>query len=130
MAIDFDAVFGVHERALKIREARTEVLASNIANADTPGYKARDIDFRELINNASLSVRMKATNPGHMASAGEGVFEQHMKYRAPSQPSLDGNTVDPHIEKAEFGENSLRYEATLMFLSRKIQGIKSALKGE
>jgi flagellar basal-body rod protein FlgB len=110
-----------------VRSRRAEILASNIANADTPNYKARDIDFREILKAA----QQDSANPLQVSNhkpLNAMAFE--LKYRQPLQPSLDGNTVDTQVEKAEFTENALQYQASLSFLTGKIKSIMRALKGE
>ena len=114
-----DDLFGVHEKALALRSQRLGLLASNIANASTPGYKARDIDFA-----AALSA---AEQPGaNLASATDAAT----KYHVPLQPSLDGNTVELNTEQTQFAENAIQYRTTLSFLEGRIGTIMSALKGE
>lgn len=133
MPISFDSALGIHPQALALRSRRNEQLASNIANADTPGYKARDIDFRAVLSRteAAGATRLKVTHENHLpvSRAGE-VSEADLLYRVPNQSSLDGNTVDPNLEKAAFAENALRYNASLTFLDRKFSGLMKALKGE
>jgi len=129
MPISFDSALGIHAKALPLRARRAEMLASNIANADTPGYKARDIDFRAALNQAQSASRLQTTHPNHIATAGSGGNPETL-YRVPSQSSLDGNTVDAQLEKAAFAENALRYQASLSFLDGKFKGLKAALKGE
>ena len=131
MRFSIDSYLGVHDDALKLRSRRMEMMASNIANADTPGYKARDIDFRAALSEAqdTQGVRMRTTHINHMPVA-DAVMGYEVKYRVPTQPSLDGNTVDPQLENAAFAENAARYESTLMFLNRKVGGLRSVLKGE
>ena len=132
MALSLDKAFGVHEAALKLRAARTEVLANNIANADTPGYKARDIDFRAALNKAvqaSGAATLKRTHPCHIdVDAGMGSAE--LKFRQPFQSALDGNTVEMQVEQAEFARNALEYQASLKFLEGEMKGLMQALKGE
>ena len=121
--------FGIHEQAFLLRTQRNDMLASNIANADTPGYKARDIDFREVLKQQSVApVKLAATQPGHFQPAQNSISAQHVKYRTVTQPSLDGNTVDVQQEQLQFASNSAQFEATLRFLTGKIQGIEKALK--
>lgn len=129
MAVNFDKALGIHLQALHVRRERTELLASNIANADTPGYKAKEIDFRAALQQASSqNVSIQKTNPGHMAlHSPTPAYEQ---YRVAEQPSVDGNTVDIQQEKAAVAENSVRYQATVTFLSRKFSGMVNAFKGE
>ncbi len=138
MQFGLDKFFGISQQALKIHSRRAEVLAGNLANADTPGYKARDIDFKaalQQVKNGMGDVSLRTTNPNHINSAGTspGRIDDvlgEMKYRIPSQPSLDGNTVDSLKEKAAFMENALLYQTNLQFLGGKIKHLKSALKGE
>lgn len=129
MTINFDKALGVHQQALFVRQQRTEVLAANIANADTPGYKAKEIDFRAALNNASQqSAGMDRTNARHInVTSPTSAYEQ---YRVSEQPSLDGNTVDIQQEKAAVADNSVRYQATVTFLSRRFSGMINAFKGE
>ena len=132
MALSLDKAFGIHEAALKLRAERTQVLANNIANADTPGYKARDIDFQAALAGAmegGASTTLKTTQPGHIAaSMAAGAAE--LKFRQPFQPALDGNTVEMQVEQAEFARNALEYQASLKFLEGKMKGLIQALKGE
>ncbi len=131
MTISFDSALGIHAKALAVRSRRAELLASNIANADTPGYKARDIDFRAALSQVqqAASPLLKTTSPRHISTA---VSEPSMQtlYRVPNQSSLDGNNVDASLEKAAFAENALRYQASLSFLDGKFKGLKAVIKGE
>ncbi|NOY71174.1 MAG: flagellar basal body rod protein FlgB [Gammaproteobacteria bacterium] len=133
MVFSFDKLVGVHEQALSIRAKRNELLASNLANVDTPGYKARDIDFKTALSQANgdqNSGSIKQTHARHLSNSMSGLPNAELLYRVPNQPTLDGNTVDAQVEQAEFGENALRYQASLHFLDRRFKGIISALKGE
>lgn len=123
MRFDLDKAFGIHQQAMLVRSRRAEILAGNIANADTPNFKARDIDFRAILESAQAQAQ--AT---HQKPLSAMAFE--LKYRQPLQPSLDGNTVDVQHEKAAFTENALQYQASLSFLSGKIKTLMRALKGE
>jgi flagellar basal-body rod protein FlgB len=109
-----DALFGIHATALKLREQRMSLLASNIANAATPNYKARDLDFR-----AALSFAENGQSP-----------ETAISYRVPLQPSLDGNTVELATEQTAFAENALAYRSSLSFLQGRISTLSRALKGD
>lgn len=130
MPINFDKAFGIHDNALLLFERRTQLLAENIANADTPGYKARDIDFNSALRNAQVNqVKMAATQQGHIQLPANHL-DQHTQYRIPDQSSADGNTVDMQKEQAAFAENNIRYQTTLNILSRRISGLVSAFKGE
>lgn len=134
MRFDLDKVFGVHEQGIRIRSRRAEILASNLANADTPNYKARDIDFRQALNQAQQNTsadRMKVSHPKHIQRGlSAGGLTTDLLYRNPLQPSVDGNTVDTQQEKAQFVQNAMQYQASLRFLTGKIKAIKSAIKGE
>ena len=112
-----DGLFGVHGAALSVRSQRMGVLASNIANASTPGYKAKDIDFR-----AALA--------GVEAQQGDAALDAATLYRVPLQPSQDGNTVELATEQTAFAENAVAYQTTLAFLNGRISTITRALRGE
>ena len=115
--------------ALSLRERRNTMLASNIANAATPGYKARDLDFeREMARQVGDSP-VRKTSVRHVDNM-VGVGASQVQYRQPLNPSLDGNTVEISVEQMEFSENSLRYMTTLTFLNSRISGLLSAIKGE
>lgn len=131
MAISFDKALGVHQYTLGVRARRAEVLASNIANADTPGFKARDVDFSQALAQARAGqgLGMAATNEKHYAlrTSGEG----GVMYRNPLQPDTgDGNTVDLQQERSDFMQNSLEYQTSLEFMNSKISGLLKALKGD
>jgi flagellar basal-body rod protein FlgB len=127
--LDFNA------NALLLRAERTRVLASNIANADTPRYKARDFDFRSALAQATGAplpgtVVPAQTAAGHMSVAGGSNASPSLQYRAPLQTSLDGNTVDMDMERAAFADNTLRYEASLRFINGQIRTLMSAISGQ
>lgn len=132
--MNIDKYLGVHAQALPLRSQRTEVLAANLANADTPGYRARDIDFNAALADAgspSAPVRMTTTAAGHIGgAAANGAHAGELKYRTPLAPALDGNSVDAQLEQAAFAENSVRYQATLQFLSSKFRGLLTAITGQ
>ncbi|OOG27232.1 flagellar basal body rod protein FlgB [Thioalkalivibrio denitrificans] len=131
MSLSFDKALGVHADALQVRSRRLELLASNLANADTPGYKARDIDFRAALNQAAGQggVQMVRTHASHLPAENSGPGGEAL-YRVPNQPSLDGNTVDGQLEQAAFSENAVQYQASLDFLNSRFRGLKAALRGE
>jgi flagellar basal-body rod protein FlgB len=139
MALDINAQFDLHTRALGLANQRLELLADNVANADTPGYKARDIDFRTAMQSAGLGggqggsqggdLPMQATRAGHIQLNGGGANTTTPLYRVPDQPSLDGNTVDSQKENAAIAETSVRYQATLTFLSSRIRTLRDAITG-
>ena len=133
MPISFDSALGIHDKALVVRSQRAELLASNIANSDTPGYKAKDIDFKAALENVQAGQQsangLKVTHDNHIQLASTSAGVETM-YRVPNQASLDGNTVDSQMEKSAFAENAMRYEASLTFLNGKFRGLITALKGE
>ncbi|MDO7834098.1 flagellar basal body rod protein FlgB [Sphingobium sp. HBC34] len=118
-----DTLFGIHGKALALRSQRLSLLASNIANASTPNYKARDIDFEAALRDATRQAGKTPTDVAQAASAAMG-------YRVPLQPSLDGNTVELSTEQTLFAENAVKYRTTLSFLEGRINTINRALKGE
>lgn len=129
-----DKALGIHDNALKLRSQRSSVIASNIANSDTPNYKARDLDFKQILATAAErqqpdSVRMQVTHRGHLPTA-DSALGGDLLYRTPTQPSLDGNTVDTQAEHTRFAENTFMYQASLSFLSSKFKGISYAIKGQ
>jgi flagellar basal-body rod protein FlgB len=129
-----DSSLGLHDDALRLRGQRASVLASNIANADTPNYKARDLDFQSTLQRTVKSqgmrpVQLAQTNNAHIAAQGTPA-EGELMYRNPLQASLDGNTVDAHVEHTKFAENALRYQASLQFLGDRFRGLRNAIKGE
>lgn len=131
MPLSIDSYLGSLPQALSLRSKRTELLASNLANVDTPNFKARDIDFRAAMSKAhDGQLAMQATQAGHIKNPAAAVGNLPLQYRVPSQPSLDGNTVDAEVEKAQFSENAVRYQATLTFLSNKFRSLKATLKGD
>ena len=120
---------GLHSAALMLRNKRNMILASNISNAATPNFKARDINFEEEMAKAQKSGPMTTTHSHHipiaMTAPGKDVL-----YRQNINASMDGNTVELAVEQLEFSENSMRYQTSLTFLNNKIAGLMSALKGE
>lgn len=133
MAASFDNIFGIHETALRYRSARAGVLAANIANAETPGYRARDLRFEDVLAEASGNKAvpgMRATHPMHFTAAAVTPFAHLEQFREPLQGALDQNTVDSAAEYARFAENAMRYQASLRFLNGRISGLIKAFKGE
>lgn len=137
MPINLDSYLGVHAEALKLRGQRTEVLANNLANADTPGYRARDIDFRAALAAAGnttpgAGVQMSTTRTAHLEPGTGGAIDgnPNLKYRVPLAPALDGNTVDVQMEQAAFAENAVRFQATLTLLNSKLRGLMTAITGQ
>ena len=118
-----------HAQALALRSRRNEVLASNIANAATPNFKARDLDFDAEIQRHIGVGPLRTTDDQHLPTAVNPVRDR-MLYRDPINPSMDGNTVEMAVEQMEFSENVIRYQTTLSFLNKRINGLMSAIKGE
>jgi flagellar basal-body rod protein FlgB len=130
MATTIDSLFGVHEQALIYRSKRAEVLASNMANADTPGYKARDFDFKAVLKNLDNPAgHIRQTNSKHIAFD-KTPASLSLSYRVPLSASLDGNTVDTQVEQASYAQNALDYQTSVRFLNGKISSYLSALRGE
>ncbi|MES1923792.1 flagellar basal body rod protein FlgB [Salinisphaera sp. T31B1] len=135
-----NASLAFYKQALDLRGQRQEVLAANIANSDTPNYKARDFDFKAALDRAmgdnapagGPALGLRTTSTGHMAAraAGPAADGPMLEYRNPSQPSLDGNTVDMNAERVEFMENAVHYQANLQILGSQLKGLKSAMQPE
>jgi flagellar basal-body rod protein FlgB len=133
MALSLDTYLGVHADALKLQSKRMEVIADNMANSDTPGYKARDIDFRTAmaqVGSPDAPVALSTTNPSHITTDPASSINGSLKYRVPLAPSLDGNTVDAQQEQAAFADNTVRYQATLNFLSGRFKALLTAITGQ
>jgi flagellar basal-body rod protein FlgB len=141
MALNLDSYLGLSAQALPLEAQRTELLAANMANADTPNYKARDIDFKAALAAASgnstgsgNTLGVATTNPAHLPTAAsvnntDAPLGANLMYRTPMAPSLDGNTVDTQLEQAAFAENSVRYQATLSFLNSSFKALMTAIVG-
>jgi flagellar basal-body rod protein FlgB len=134
MSSRIDEMFQFQQAALNLRAARQELIASNIANADTPNYKAKDINFANALQGAlagtTEKLPMTASAPDHLrGNTGESVMGAPVQYRVPLQPSADGNTVDMDVERAQFADNALRYEASVRFISDKGKSVLDALQG-
>ena len=131
MIAGIENVFGIHESALKIREARQSILANNLANVDTPNYQAQDLDFATALDALS-SVDTEALSVSDRNHIAEDVmsFDSEISFRSPTQASLDGNTVDADRENAEFSKNALSHQATLTFMNHQIRTMLMAIRGE
>jgi len=129
-----DNYFGIHQDALRLRAMRAQVLAENLINADTPNFKARDIDFSAVLASATDQLRegnaLPATHAAHIDPASIDVATQDLAYRNPYQASLDGNTVDAENEKSEFTRNAIQYQVSFKFLDGKIRTLMAAIRGE
>lgn len=135
MSSRIDQVMQFHQTALSLRAARQELLASNIANADTPNYKAKDINFASALQGAMAGqtggLSMATTSSRHLEGSGQAsaLMAGQVKYRNVVQPSADGNTVDMDVERAQFADNALRYEASVKFAGDKLKDVLTALQG-
>lgn len=135
MSISFDKALGIHEKALGFRAQRAEVLANNVANADTPNYKARDMEFAAVLAEQSEraqrgTFQLTRTNSQHIAGEGLDLASEVLKYRIPMQPAIDGNTVDAQLEQANYTENAVQFQTSFTLLNSKFKGLISALRGE
>lgn len=136
MTSKLDSALSFQQQALGLRAYRQQVLAGNIANADTPNYKARDFDFSTALKEAQAGsgtvgggLAMSRTSSGHLPAA-DGTAPARLMYRTPVQASVDGNTVEMDIERAQFSENAIQYEAGLTFITSKIKTLMSAIQGQ
>ncbi len=120
--------FGMHAKVLGLRSQRMELLARNIANADTPKFKAQDIDFKQVMQHAQ-DTAMATTHAGHVAQ-GDAGDAGGVKFRTPFNTSFDGNTVELNIEQANYGKSAGDYQATLSFLEQRVSSIRKALRGD
>lgn len=130
MAINFDKALDIHPQALTLREKRGEILAANLANADTPNFKARDLDFKSVLKQKMMpATSVLRTHEAHLAPQRQ-LLGATLMYRNPNQVALDGNTVESHIEQAKYSENAVQYQASLSFLSDGFSGLMTAIKGQ
>ena len=135
MAINFNNAFGIHGSALVLSSRRAEVISNNLANGETPDFKARDIDFKAVLNaevaGNSSTFKMAQTHSGHMPLP-QGRFgtEDEVKYRIPNEDGVNGNTVEEQVEHAEFAKNALRFQSEFTFLNGRVRGLISAIKGD
>ena len=131
MALNIDEALGIHAQALSMRTYRAQLLATNIANADTPNYKAVDIDFKTALTKArGGELPLTVTRSNQIQAGGGNESQYQIMYRVPMQPALDGNTVDTQIEQAEFTRNAIQHQASLTFLGDRIKGILTAITGQ
>lgn len=132
MDTSINNTLALHLRALHIASRRAELIASNLANADTPEYKARDIDFRAALNaatNGQGALPLTRTAADQLPGTAGGDTAQ-VEYRVPAAPALDGNTVDTEMEQSAYAQNALRYQAGLSFISSDIRTLREAIKGQ
>ncbi|MEZ6931266.1 lateral flagellar basal body rod protein LfgB [Aeromonas sp. S16(2024)] len=126
MSISFDSALGVHPYALDVRADRARILAGNLANVDTPGYLARDVDYKSILGRVAQQVA--AGEQGSAISQGETDMK-HPLYRIPYQVSMDGNTAELSVEQSKFASNATDFQTSLTFLNMKITGIAKAIEG-
>jgi flagellar basal-body rod protein FlgB len=134
MALPLDNYLGIHPQAFKLSARRSEVLAANLANADTPNFKAQDVDFKAALaasGTTSSTLPMVATHASHIPlnQPGDALTAQ-LKYRVPNASSLDGNTVDSQMEQSNFAQNAVRYQASLTFINGKFRNLMTAITGQ
>lgn len=126
MPFNIDQALGVHQQGMSVRAERAKVIASNIANADTPGYKAKDVDFAAELQKVDRKMsQMRGGDPMPQVN-----MSQALKYRIPLQPSQDGNTVELGAEQARFNQNAMDFQTSLRFMNGKISGLKQAITGQ
>ena len=129
-----DSALQFHQTALNVQARRQQMLASNIANADTPNYKARDLDFAAALKGAtggrSGPLALAGTSARHLPGGQGTPLEPHVGYRGEFQASVDGNTVDMDVERAAFAENSVQYEASVTFINSLLRGMQTAINGQ
>lgn len=129
-----DKELNFHHQALSLRAARQELLSSNVANADTPNFKAKDIDFASVLSEKLSpttrpnTVNLNTTSPSHINSATQGIFGDSVLYRVPLQPSADGNTVDMDAERTRFADNAIKYDASITFITNEFRNLTLAMQ--
>ena len=127
-----DSALRFHQEALNLRARRQEVLSANIANADTPNFKARDIDFSSKLTQAvergRQSMSMTSTSSRHISGEAQATGDAQLMYRTPNQSSIDGNTVEMDVERVNFADNAMRYEVNLTVISSQIKSLLSAVQ--
>ena len=130
----FDRQIQFHQTALNLQAHRQQLIASNIANADTPNYKAKDVDFRAALQGAlqaaTSTVPLATTQSGHIQGGGAPTLQGLTGYRAELQSAVDGNTVNMDVERAAFAENALHYEASVTFINGMLRSMNSAITGQ
>lgn len=135
MSISFERALNGHDKALGFRAQRAEVLANNMANADTPNFKARDLDFAAVLAEQNAKAKggefqLSRSNSQHLDGQAQASADATLRYRMPAEPSLDQNTVDLQIEQSNYAENSVQFQASFTLLNSKFKGLISALRGE
>lgn len=131
-SINFKNALGIHPEALSVRSTRSEILANNLANDQTPGFKARDLDFKGILNGEYEKIdrmSLKLTNERHIPAEGI-IVDSSLKFRTPHQPAVDGNTVEADIEKGHFAKNNMDFQASFSFLDGKFKSLSKALRDQ
>ncbi|MEK6596220.1 MAG: flagellar basal body rod protein FlgB [Pseudomonadota bacterium] len=129
-----DKELNFHHQALSLRTARQELLSSNVANADTPNFKAKDIDFASVLREKlsltanTNNVGLTKTSPMHIGVNANGALDGSLLYRVPLQPSADGNTVDMDMERTRFADNSIKYDASITFITNEFRNLTKAMQ--
>lgn len=129
-----DKELNFHHQALSLRTARQELLSSNVANADTPNFKAKDIDFASVLRKKlsltanTNNVGLTTTSPMHIGVNTNGALDNSLLYRVPLQPSADGNTVDMDMERTRFADNSIKYDASITFITNEFRNLTKAMQ--
>src|SRR5690554_952798 len=135
MSINFSKALGIHEQALSFRAQRAEVLANNIANADTPHYQARDMDFASVLSaqaeqHTQPQSAMQRTYSQHIDVQPMQIMDPALRFRNPQHASIDQNTVDLQVEQSHYAENAVQFQASFTLLNSKFKGLMTALRGE
>lgn len=134
MVNKLDKELNFHHHALGLRIGRQELLSSNVANADTPNFKAKDIDFASALNEklgltpSFGKVALNTTSAMHINAGAAGTLGDHLLYRVPLQPSVDGNTVDMDMERTRFADNAIKYDASIAFISNEFRNLMLAMQ--
>ena len=128
--LGFDKALGIHATMVSLRAERAGVLAANMANADTPNYKARDMDFSAVLHGQTDARNLAQTHRRHLSLGPANLHGAELLYRTPMQASMDQNTVEIDVERAKFMDNAMRYQASMRFLDGKFSGLRAALRGE
>jgi len=124
----FDKALGVHPFSLQLRLDRAEIISGNLANVDTPGFLARDLDYGQILQQVESNLSSRDSREGMVLTDADVKAQQ--KYRIPFQPSMDGNTAELSVEQANFAANSMDFQTSLTFLNMKISGLHKAIKGD
>lgn len=126
-----NSIFGMAEKALTVSEDRANLISSNLVNSSTPGYKAKDLDFDKVMSHVKQNNQLEVTNSHHIkSSVAAATHGENIMYRIPMQSSMDGNTVDPELERKNFLQNAMKYQVSLTFIQNKADQLMKAMKGE